>query len=63
MPNYATAGSARINAKKNGSEQSAKPSTPTQAIDARMWEEEKNRKQKEKTKKKWIRQPSTTTHN
>ena len=36
---------------KNGSEQKAKLSTPTQAIDARMGEEEGNRKQKEEQKK------------
>ena len=32
---------------KNGLGQRVKPFTPTQAIDARMGEEEKNRKQKE----------------
>ena len=38
--------------KKNESRQKAKPSTPTQAIDAHMGEEEKSRKQKEEQKKK-----------
>ena len=37
--------------KKNGSEEREKPSTPIQAIDAHMGEEEKNRKQKEEHKK------------
>ena len=36
---------------KKGFEQRAKPSTPTQAIDARRGEEEKYRKQKEEQKK------------
>ena len=36
--------------RKNGSGQKAKPSTPTQATDACMGEEEKNRKQKEEKK-------------
>ena len=49
-------GSARITAKKkerrkNGSAQRVKPSTPTEAIDARMGEEQKNRKPKKEQKK------------
>ena len=63
----ATAGSAHNNAKKrekkekkkrNGLGQRVKPSTPTQAIDARIGEEEKNRKQEEK-KKETVSGPST----
>ena len=69
MPYLTTAGSARNNAKKrdkerrkkNGSVQKAKPSTPTQEIDARMGEEEKNRKQKEEQKKKTERTPNPAT--
>ena len=37
--------------KENGSRQKAKPSTPTQGIDARMGGEEKNIQQKEEQKK------------
>ena len=37
--------------RKNGSGQRAKPSTPLQAIDARIGEEEKSRKQKDEQKK------------
>ena len=61
IPYLATAGSARNNAKKrdkkekrkrkNGSGLRAKPSTPTQVIDARMGEEEKSSNQKEEQKK------------
>ena len=36
--------------RKSESSQKVKPSIPTQAIDARMREEEKNRKQKEEQK-------------
>ena len=68
LPYPVTVGSARNNAKKrdkkermekNGSGQKAKPSTPTQAIDARMGEEEKNRKQKEGQKKEAESGPPT----
>ena len=50
IPYPATAGSARSNAKKERTKKKqigaeGEPSTPTQAIDARMGEEEKNRKQ------------------
>ena len=38
--------------RKNGSGQRGKPSTPTQAIDALIGEEEQNGKQKEEQKKK-----------
>ena len=41
----------RKRTKKNRSGQKAKPSTPTQAIDAHMGEEEKNIEQKEEQKK------------
>ena len=44
--------SRRKERRKNGSGQKAKPSTPTQAIDAHMGEEKRNRKQKEEQKKK-----------
>ena len=37
--------------RKKGSGQKAQPSIPTQEIDARIGEEEKNRKQKEEQKK------------
>ena len=42
---------------KDDSGQKAKPSTPTQAIDARMGEEEKNIKQKEEQKKETGSEP------
>ena len=62
MPYPVTAGSARNNGKKRdkmertkkkriGSGERVKPSTPTQGMDARMGEEEKNRTQKEGQKK------------
>ena len=41
----------RKEGRKIGSAQRAKPSTPTQAIDASMGEEGKNRKQKEEKEK------------
>ena len=46
--------------RKNGSEQKAKPSTPTQAIDAQMGEEKK-RKQREEQKQERAPTPVTWT--
>ena len=40
----------------------AKPSTPTHEIDARMGEEEKNKKQKEVQKKETGSEPPTQLH-
>ena len=48
--------------RKNGLGKKVKPSTPTQATDARMGKEEKNRKQKEEQKKetgRWAPNPPT----
>ena len=46
--------------RKNGLGQKVKLSTPTRAIDACMWEEEKNRKQKEE--QEWAPNPATLNH-
>ena len=45
--------------RKKGLGQRAKPSAPTQGIDARMGEKEQNRKQKEKQKKETVSGPPT----
>ena len=49
----------RKESRKIASEKKAKPSTPTQAIDASMGEEEKNRKHKEEQKKETRSGPPT----